>query len=209
MVNKIFYREVEEAADLLKQGKIIIFPTDTVYGIGGDILNESAVQKIFLVKGRDFRKPLATHVANWEQIEMVAETDNPYFYKLFDVFLPGPLAVILPKKSLVPNLVTSGLSTVSIRFPNCFEAIELARLLGRPLAATSANPSGLSSPIDEEEINPNLAKEVSFVIKRGTTLYKKESTIVDLSYEKPIIRRIGAIPIEKIEKVLGLKIDFI
>lgn len=209
MVKKYFYREVEIAVDLLNKGKIIIFPTDTVYGVGGDILNEVAIQKVYIAKGRDFSKPLAAHVANLEQIEMIGETHNPYFFKLFDAFLPGPLAIILPKKNLVSNLVTGGLSTVSIRFPNCYEAVELSRLFGRPLAATSANPSGLPAPIDDVEIEPTLIKKVSFILKRGSTLYKKESTIIDLSFAKPIIRRVGAIPIEKIEKVLGMKLNIV
>lgn len=209
MIKKNSYREIEVAVDFLSKGKIVIFPTDTVYGLGGDILNEVAIQRVFFAKGRDFSKPLAAHVANLQQIEMVAETDNPLFFKLFDFFLPGPLAVILPKKNLVPNLVTSGLSSISIRFPDCFEAIELARLLGRPLAATSANHAGLPAPIDDEEIEPSLAKKVSFILRRGSTLYKKESTIIDLSYEKPKILRVGAIPLEEIEKVLGIRLKIV
>lgn len=209
MVKKDFYREIKIAVDFLKKGKIIIFPTDTVYGVGGDILNEVAIQRVFIAKGREFSKPLAAHVANLEQIEMVGEANSPYFFKLFDVFLPGPLAVILPKKNVVPNLVTSGLSTISIRFPDCYEAVELAKLLGRPLAATSANPTGLPAPIDEKGIESALANKVNFILKRGSTLYKKESTIIDLSFEKPIIRRVGAIPVEEIENVLGIKLNII
>lgn len=203
------YKQIEIAVEKLKQGEIIIFPTDTVYGVGCDISNENAIRKVFLAKGRDFRKPLAAHVANFEQIEMVAYTEHPLFLKLYEAFLPGPLAIILPKKDFVSDLVTGGFPTISIRFPDCFESIELARMLGRPLSATSANPSGLPAPSDSCDIDTEFVEKVSFVIDSGKTKYQIESTIIDLTFEKPTIRRVGVISVNNIEKLLGIHLEIL
>lgn len=201
--------QIELAVSYLLQGRLIIFPTDTVYGIGCDMYNSEAVKNIFLAKGREFGKPLTAHVGTIEQIQMVAKTENTLFAKLYEAFLPGPLAIILPKKSQVSNLVSGDLDTISIRFPDCSVSIELAKLLGRPITATSANLSGCPAPIDVADISKELFKKVEFIISLGKTKYQKESTIIDLTLENPTIRRVGAVPVEKLEKVLGSKVDII
>lgn len=190
------------AIKLLKKGKIIAFPTDTVYGIGCDIFNYDAIMKIYEIKKRDAAKPLAAHVGSIEQIKMVAVTDVKYFEILCEKFLPGPLAMILPKLPSVNKIVTSGLDTISVRFPDCVEAIDLALGLGNPIAATSANLSGMPSAIHHDDVINNFQDNVDYILKAGTTKYKKESTIVDLTQEPPKILREGVISKIEIEQVL-------
>lgn len=196
---------LQNAIEILKKGGIIAFPTDTVYGIGCDIFNIEAVEKIFELKKRERTKPLAAHVGSLEQIQLVAETSVPYFDILFEKFLPGPLAIILPKKPIVDNKVTCGLDTISIRFPDCFEAIELALGLGRPIAATSANLSGQASAIHHSDVERFFPTEIDFIVAAGVTKYKKESTIVDLTQNPPKILRRGALPAEELSKIVPLQ----
>lgn len=197
---------IKVAAEVLQQGGIVGFPTETVYGIGCDILNPSAVEKIFQLKKREKSKPLAAHVGSFDQIEMVADTNVEFFDKLYENFLPGPLAVILPKKELVDNVVTCGLNTISIRFPDCTEAIELALALGRPVAATSANLSGQPSAIHHSDVQKYFPNELDFIVEGGFTKYRKESTIIDLTTSPPKILRVGVIPKEEIEKIIRIKL---
>ncbi|ROL57859.1 threonylcarbamoyl-AMP synthase [Bacteroidetes/Chlorobi group bacterium Naka2016] len=198
--------ELNYVVDILLQGGIVGFPTETVYGIGCDIFNLSAVEKIFDLKKRDKTKPLAAHVGSFEQIEMVANTNVKFFETLYKKFLPGPLAIILPKKPIVDSVVTCGLETISIRFPDCKEAVELALGLGRPIAATSANLSGQPSAVHHEDVLKYFPDCLDFVVQSGFTKYRKESTIINLTVSPPKILRQGAIPIEEIEKVLQVKL---
>jgi L-threonylcarbamoyladenylate synthase len=197
---------IEVAIEILKKGGVIGFPTETVYGIGCDINNLAAVNKIFELKGRERTKPLAAHVGSIEQIEMVAETNIRFFEKLSKEFLPGPLALILPKKPIVDNVVTCGFNTISIRFPDCKEAIALALGLGRPIAATSANLSSKPSAIHHNEVKNYFGDALDYIIEAGVTKYRKESTIIDLCADPPKVLRVGAIPVERIEKVIGIEL---
>ncbi len=194
--------DVSLAIDLLKKGGVVAFPTDTVYGIGCDIFNLSAIKRIYEIKKRDASKPLAAHVGSIEQIKMVAITNVQYFDVLCQKFLPGPLAIVLPKLQTVSNIVTSGMDTISIRFPDCSEAIDLALGLGNPIAATSANLSGMPSAVHHIEVINYFKDSVDFVIKAGTTKFKKESTIVDLTQTPPKILREGVISKIEIEQIL-------
>lgn len=188
------------AIEILERGGIIAFPTETVYGVGCDIFNPQAAEKVFELKKREKTKPLAAHVGSLEQIQMVAETSVPYFDVLFEKFLPGPLAIILPKKAIVNKIVTCGLDTISIRFPDCTEAIELALGLGRPIAATSANLSGQPSALHHSDVEKYFPTELDYIVTAGTTKYQKESTIVDLTQNPPKILREGVIPGEEVMK---------
>lgn len=197
---------ISKAVEILKQGGIVAFPTDTVYGIGCDIFDITAAKKIFSLKQREATKPLAAHVGSFEQIEKIANISHTLFPILSEKFFPGPLAIILPKKEIIADEITSGLKSISIRFPNCREAIELALELGKPIAATSANISGLASAIHHAEVKKYFGKKVDFIIEGGFTKFKKESTIIDLTCEEPLIRRVGYITPETIEQAIGIKI---
>lgn len=197
---------ISKAVEILKQGGIVAFPTDTVYGIGCDIFNATAAKKIFSIKQRESTKPLAAHVGSLEQIGQIADTSHTLFPLLSGKFLPGPLAIILPKKEIIPDEITSGLKSISVRFPNCREAIEMALQLGRPIAATSANISGLPSAIHHTEVKNYFGEKVDLTIEGGFTKFKKESTIIDLTGEEPLIRRVGYIEPETIEQEIGIKI---
>lgn len=200
---------VSIATEILKKGGIIAFPTDTVYGIGCDIFNFQAVRKIFKLKKRESTKPLAAHVGTFEQIEMIANIKNKYFEPLVENFLPGPLAIILPKMDIIDDLVTCGLPTISIRFPDCFEAVELAKGLGAPIAATSANISGFPSAIHHQDVYKYFHSELDYILESGYTKYLKESTIIDITGEVPKVVRVGVIPTEKIESVLKMKVNIL
>lgn len=194
--------DVSFAIDLLKKGGIVAFPTETVYGIGCDIFNLNAIKRIYEIKKRDAAKPLAAHVGSIEQIKMVAFTDVQYFDVFSQKFLPGPLAIILPRLQTISSLVTSGLDTISIRFPDCAEAIDLALGLGNPIAATSANLSGMPSAVHHTDVINYFQDNVDFIIQSGTTKFKKESTIVDLTQTPPKILREGVISKFEIELIL-------
>ncbi|MCX7909222.1 MAG: L-threonylcarbamoyladenylate synthase [Ignavibacteria bacterium] len=194
--------EIQLAVEVLRKGGIIAFPTETVYGVGCDIFNVKAVEKVFELKKREKTKPLAAHVGSLEQIQMVSNTDVKYFNILYEKFLPGPLAIILPKLPIVDSAVTCGLDTISIRFPDCKEAIELALGLGRPIAATSANISGYPSAIHHSDVEKYFPSELDFIVRGGLTKYQKESTIIDLTQNPPVILREGAIPKQVIEDIL-------
>lgn len=197
---------ISKAVEILKQGGIVAFPTDTVYGIGCNIFNTTAAEKIFSIKQREATKPLAAHVGSSEQILNIANVSHPLFSLLSEKFLPGPLAIILPKKDIIDDKITSGLKSISIRFPNCREAIELALQLGKPIAATSANLSGLPSAIHHSEVTKYFGKTVDFIVEGGFTKFRKESTIIDLTNEDPLIRRVGYLTPETIEQAIGMKI---
>ncbi len=198
---------VKEAIEVLKKGGIIAFPTDTVYGIGCDIFNLEAVKEIFKLKKRESTKPLAAHVGSFKQIEMVAKINNKFFEPLVENFLPGPLAIILPKKENVDDVITCGLQTISIRFPDCSEAIELAEGLGVPIAATSANISGYPSAVHHQDVYKYFHSELDYILESGYTKYLKESTIIDITSEFPEVVRVGVIPVDKIESVLKIKVS--
>lgn len=180
------------SVDMLRSGEAIAFPTETVYGLGADIYNLDACKKVFEIKNRSFDKPLAAHISNLNMAEEVAILDER-FYKLADAFLPGPLAIIVPKKACIDDLITSNLKTISIRFPDDFNAIKLIEEFGHPLAATSANISGGISPVDGKSVMEQLNGKVAAIINEGSTKYQGESTIITLAESKPKILRKGAI----------------
>jgi L-threonylcarbamoyladenylate synthase len=188
---------LQKSVDALKAGEPIAFPTETVYGLGADIYNIDACRKVFEIKDRSFDKPLAAHISNLDMANEVGFLDERFF-KLAQRFLPGPLAIIIHKKSCVPDLVTSGFSTISIRFPDDINAINLIEAFGKPIAATSANISGKASSIDGNSAVQQLNGKVSIIINEGFTKYKIESTIITLAETKPKILRVGAIKTEDI-----------
>ena len=189
------------AAELIKCGELVAFPTETVYGLGADALNVDACNKIFAAKGRLSDKPLSLHVASLEMVEQVAKI-NSQAKKLFEAFCPGALTIILPKNKIVPDFVT-GKSSVGIRFPANDVALRLIRLSGVPIAAPSANLSGKTPPKTAQEVLDNLSGRVKVILDGGQCQFGISSTIIDLTGSEPKILRHGAISEEKIWEVLS------
>ncbi len=193
---------IETTGKIIRNGGLVAFPTETVYGIGADGLNETACRKIFEVKERPPEKALSLHVASFEMIEKVAEIDSAA-KKLFKAFCPGPLTVILPKKNIVPDFVTGGLKTVGIRFPDNRTALELIKNAGCPVAASSANISGKNPPKNAAEVFENLGGKIPVILDGGDCKFGKSSTVVDISSGKPKFLRIGSVAENEILKILN------
>ena len=190
------------AAELIKRGEIVAFPTETVYGLGANGLNIDACRKIFTAKGRPSDKPLSLHVASLEMVERVAKISSTA-EKLFETFCPGALTIILQKNKIVPDFVTGGKSSVGIRFPANETAISLIKLSDCPIAAPSANLSGKNPPKSAQEVFDNLSGRVKIILDGGQCQFGISSTIIDLSTDEPKILRHGAIPAEKILEVIS------
>lgn len=191
----------------LKDGEVIAFPTETVYGLGAHIFQANAVMKIFEIKGRDFNKPMAAHISNLNQVELLAFDIPDEFYKLAEAFLPGALSIVLKKKPNVPDIVTAGFDTIAIRYPDNKIALELIENFGQPLAATSANISGKNSAKKVDEIVSEFRSIIPLIIDDGPTLYGIESTVISLvDISKPRVFRQGQISLIDIESVLKRKI---
>ena len=189
------------AAEMIKIGELVTFPTETVYGLGADGLNIEACRKIFIAKGRPSDKPLSLHVASLEMAERIAKI-TAQAEKLFAKFLPGALTIILSKNKIVPDFVTSGKSSVGIRFPANDVALKLIRLAGVPIAAPSANLSGKTPPKTAQEVFDNLSGKIPLILDGGQCEFGISSTIIDLTSAEPKILRHGAISEEKIWEVL-------
>ena len=190
------------AAELIKRGEIVAFPTETVYGLGADSLNVDACRKIFAAKGRPSDKPLSLHVSSLEMVERVAKL-SAAAEKLFAAFCPGALTIILPKNKIVPDFVTGGRQSVGIRFPANNVALALIKLSGTPIAAPSANLSGLTPPKNAREVFDNLRGRLEIILDGGQCQFGVSSTIIDLTTAEPKILRHGAIPAEKIFAALN------
>ncbi len=190
------------AANLIRGGEIVAFPTETVYGLGADGLNAAACEKIYSAKGRPPNKPLSLHVASLEMIERVAKI-SAAAEKIFAAFCPGPLTVILPKREIVPDFVTGGRQSVGIRFPANEIALRLIKIAGCPIAAPSANLSGKNPPKTAQEVLENLNGRVEIILDGGECKFGISSTIVDMTATTPKILRRGAISEEMLKNILG------
>jgi L-threonylcarbamoyladenylate synthase len=197
---------LKETKSLLSEGEIIVFPTETVYGLGGDIFNEDAVEKIFIAKNRVYTNPLAAHIGNLDQINGLWTEIPDDFYKLAEKFLPGPLSIIYKKSKKISNKVTAGFDSLAVRFPDNKACIDIISNFGFPLAATSANLSGKPSPINVSNVLEDLDTRIPLIIDDGQVTYGMESTVISLVDESPIIFRTGIISIEEIESVLNKNI---
>ena len=189
------------AAEMIKKGELVAFPTETVYGLGANGLNIEACRKIFVAKGRPSDKPLSLHVASLEMAERIAKI-TAQTEKLFAKFLPGALTIILSKNKIVPDFVTCGKSSVGIRFPANDVALSLIRIAGVPIAAPSANLSGKMPPKTAQEVFDNLSGKIPLILDGGRCQFGISSTIIDLTTSEPKILRHGAISEEKIMEVL-------
>ncbi len=196
-------RKIKIAAKFIRKGKLVAFPTETVYGLGADALNEKAVKRIFEAKGRPADNPLIVHIANFDQIYELAKEVPREAQILAEQFWPGPLTMVLPKKEIVPKITTGGLDTVAIRMPAHEIALSLIRISKRPIAAPSANISGKPSPTLAEHVVDDFYGRIECIIDGGEVKIGVESTVLDLTTTPPTLLRPGGLPLEKIEKVIG------
>lgn len=200
-------KNVFEAGEILASGGLVAFPTETVYGLGADALNQDAARKIYEAKGRPSDNPLIVHIAKTQDIELLAYDIPVKAYQLAEVFWPGPLTIVLKKKQCVPNETTGGLPTVAIRLP----ANEIARKIIAAsrtfIAAPSANTSGKPSPTIAKHVIQDMNGKIDMIIDGGRATLGLESTIVDLSSEIPMILRPGCITKSMLERVIG-KIEY-
>jgi len=194
---------LHEAAALLKQGEVVAFPTETVYGLGANALNPVACSRIFEIKGRPADNPLIAHVASVEDAKKIASQWTEQAEVCAKTFWPGPLTMVLPKQEIVPYIVSGGLDTVAIRMPSHPVALELIQLAGFPLAAPSANISGKPSPTEASHVWHDLKGKIPMLIDAGKCEVGLESTVLDLSGKKPTILRPGGITREQLIAVLG------
>ncbi len=195
--------ETQKAAEMIQEGGLVAFPTETVYGLGADALNPYAVAEIFEVKNRPQFDPLIVHVADMRQAEILVTKFPEKALKLIEKFWPGPLTIVLPKSPLVPDIVTSSLPTVAIRVPNHPMALELIRESGRPIAAPSANPFGQVSPTTAEHVRRSLGSKIGMILDGGPCQIGVESTVVSFIDKEPVLLRPGGAPLEEIQALIG------
>ena len=192
-----------EAAEILKNGGLVAFPTETVYGLGANALNEEAAKKIYAAKGRPSDNPLIAHISCMEELPAIVKEIPEAGRKLAEKYWPGPLTMIFPKKDIVPYGTTGGLDTVAVRMPVDPVANCLIHLAGVPIAAPSANTSGRPSPTKAEHVIEDMDGKIEMIIDGGAVGIGVESTIVDVSGEIPTLLRPGAITIEMLRETLG------
>jgi len=197
------YEAILLAVKLLREGQVIGMPTETVYGLAADGLNATALARIFEIKQRPLFDPLILHTVNAKEAFRLAERVPDIAQKLADRFWPGPLTLVLPKKEIVPDLATSGLPSVALRVPVHPGAQALLRSFGGPLAAPSANRFGRISPTDAQAVQAELGDAVPLILDGGPCEVGLESTVIDLTGEKPLLLRAGGIPLEEIEAITG------
>jgi L-threonylcarbamoyladenylate synthase len=195
-------KQITQAIAALKNGGVVAYPTDTVYGLGACMTDTAAVDRIFQVKGRPKGMALPVLLAEKQQIEEIVTTFSPAARRLADEFFPGALTIILPKSVLVPDIITGGGKTIAFRIPNHAVPLALIKRLGKPIVGTSANLSGHPSALTAEEVISQIGDKIDMVVDGGKCPGGIESTVIDLSGEKPIIRRQGAVSIEKLRKIL-------
>ncbi len=192
----------ERAGEILRGGGLVAFPTETVYGLGGNALDPDAGRKIFAAKGRPSDNPLIVHISSPEEAENIAYTNEAY-YKLAKAFMPGPLTIVLPKKDIVPDSVTGGIKTVAVRCPEHEVARDLIRAAGVPVAAPSANLSGSPSPTTADYVMRDMDGRIEMIIDGGQSRIGVESTVVSLTGDICTVLRPGEIIPREIYNVLG------
>ena len=195
-----------KAAEIIRNGGAVAFPTETVYGLGADGLNPIAVAKIFEIKNRPTFNPLILHIHDKSQLEQLCEIQNPKVNILIKKFWPGPLTLVLPKKNIVPEIVTADNPTVAVRMPNNSVALELIKRSGTPIAAPSANLFNRLSPTSAEHVFAQLGTRVDMILDGGTTDVGVESTIIEFDNDTVYLLRPGGVTKEEIESLLGMKI---
>ena len=204
MTTAVTKTDIASAAECIKRGGLVAVPTETVYGLSADAFNETAVRRIYEVKGRPEEKPINLLVRSMADVEKVCVNIPEEAYKMAEAFWPGPLTMILKKNPRVPDIVTAGLSTVGVRAPDHALTLSLIKQCGVPLATPSANFSGMASACTVKEVLDYFDGNIEFVIDGGECRIGVASTIVDLSTDKPKILRQGGLAREEIEKIITL-----
>ena len=193
---------VSLAARLLRDGKLVVLPTETVYGIGANALDSEAVQRIFAAKGRPQDNPLIAHIAEMQQLDQLVSGLPPGALKLAQTFWPGPLTMVLPRGKGVPDVVSAGLPTVAVRMPSLPVARAIIRESGVPVAAPSANVSGRPSPTTVQHCIQDLSGKVDLIVDGGPSPVGVESTVVSLVGDRPRLLRPGAVTLAQLSEVL-------
>lgn len=191
--------------ELLEEKEIVVYPTDTVYGVGGLITSEEAIKKIYQAKERSYNSPIIALVSSVDKVEEIAyinEKNRDLIERLIERFWPGGLTIILKKREFVPDILTAKGDTIGIRMPNLDIALKIIESVGGVLPTTSANISGETTPRSYDEVSEIFRERVGILIDGGKSPLGEESTIIDMSNEPKIVR-VGAIPVEEIEKVIG------
>ena len=199
---------IEEAGRIIRKGGLVAFPTETVYGLGGDALNPESSKKIYAAKGRPSDNPLIVHIADKKDLYRIVREVPEKAKKLMEAFWPGPLTMIFYKNELVPQATTGGLDTVAVRMPSDRIAAAFIRAAGGFVAAPSANVSGRPSTTTAAHVEEDLSGRIEMILDGGQAVIGLESTIVDMSVEPPVILRPGAVTKEMMEAVIGpLEVD--
>lgn len=207
-INSIDDEALKRAGQCIKDGGLVAFPTETVYGLGGDGLNEVAAKNIYLAKGRPSDNPLILHINDQKMLSRIVIEVTPMAKKIMTAFCPGPITIILPKSDIVPKAVTGGLDTIAVRMPDNDIARALIKYADTPIAAPSANISGRPSPTTAQAVYKDLQSRIDMVLDGGACQFGVESTIVDCTEDVPIILRPGAITKEMLEEIFPVvKID--
>ena len=196
-------KDINKAKQLLQEGQLVAIPTETVYGLAANALDARAVTQIFKAKNRPEFDPLIIHVPSIDRVSRYAENFPPIARKLAEAFWPGPLTIVLERKKIIPDLVTSGLATVGIRCPDHLMTRELLNALDFPLAAPSANPFGYISPTTPAHVQEQLGSQISYILDGGACEVGIESTIVGFEGGQGIVLRRGGLKVEEIESVIG------
>ncbi len=196
-------RQIEAGAQTIRDGGVVAFPTETVYGLGADVFQPNAVERVFKIKGRPHYNPLIAHVFETKQLTQLVTHVPDTARRLIEAFWPGPLTIVLPKRKEVPDIVTGGHDTVAVRMPAHPIARELIRLCGTPVAAPSANRFTCTSPTTVRHVREQLGDRCDMMIDGGACRVGVESTVISLTGPVPVVLRPGGVPIEDIERLLG------
>ncbi len=199
-------QEIKQAAEMIQNGGLVAFPTETVYGLGADALNEEAVSKVYEAKGRPSDNPMIVHISEESQMDMLAEYITKDMKKLMDEFWPGPLTMVVEAKDEVPRVVTGGLDTVAIRMPDSKPTLDLITVSGCPLVGPSANLSGHPSPTTSYHVDDDLHGRIDAIIQGPDCRVGIESTVVDMTENTPMILRPGIITKAQLEAALGREV---
>ena len=199
----IISKDIQKAVSILNNNELVAIPTETVYGLAGNIFSEKAIQRIFETKKRPLFNPLIVHISSINALENIVEEVPKKAKLLADAFWPGSMTLILPKKDTIPDLITAGKNTVAVRIPNHPITLELLRQLDFPLAAPSANPFNRISPTKASHVESYFKNDIKMVLDGGSCKNGIESTIIGFENGEPIVYRLGALAIEDIEKVIG------
>lgn len=206
MYNTVIGTDIEKAKALLEAGELVAIPTETVYGLAANGFSEAAIVKIYEAKNRPQFNPLILHVSNLEQAQRLVTEIPDACKRLMQALSPGPITYLLPKSSLVPDLVTAGSSRVAIRLPNHSMTLDLLGRLDFPLAAPSANPSGYVSPVSADHVMQGLHGKIPYILDGGSCHVGLESTIVGFENNEVIIHRLGGISAEQICAITGVEV---